>query len=136
LGAHKWRDRRLVEALAATGTTPLLLDADGVVLEAAWGNVFALEGALLVTPPTDGRLLPGVTRAALLDVAEEAGLAVTEAELPLERLAAADAIVVSSALAGALPAQLEGRRGDELGAAALARQLALAIGIAREPARA
>ncbi len=109
LGAHKWRDRRLLDALAHAlgGHTPLLLDGDGSVLEAAWGNVLALEGGTLVTPPTDGRLLPGVTRAALLrEAARALGLDVQEEHIGLDRLAAADAIVLSSALAAAVPAAL------------------------------
>ncbi len=48
---------------------PLLVDADGTVLEAAWGNVWVLEGDALLTPPADGRILPGVTRSLLLELA-------------------------------------------------------------------
>jgi para-aminobenzoate synthetase/4-amino-4-deoxychorismate lyase len=127
LGAHKWRDRRLLDALARGGATPLLLDGDGAVLEAAWGNVFALEGATLLTPPADGRLLPGVTRAAVLDAAEAAELHAVEAEISLARLAAADAILLSSALVGAVPAAFEDAAPDEVGAMALARRVARAL---------
>jgi para-aminobenzoate synthetase/4-amino-4-deoxychorismate lyase len=123
LGPCKWRDRRLLDALSRDDSTPLLLDGDGAVLEAAWGNVFALEGTTLVTPPADGRLLPGVTRAALLAAAPAAGLAAIEDELPLARLAAAEAIVVSSALAGAVPAALTGVAESVPGATALAGKL-------------
>jgi anthranilate/para-aminobenzoate synthase component I/branched-subunit amino acid aminotransferase/4-amino-4-deoxychorismate lyase len=124
LGAHKWHDRRLLDALAreAAGATPLLLDGDGAVLEAAWASVFVLEGERLTTPPADGRLLPGVTRAALLDAAEAYGLAPAEAPLTLERLVRADAILVTSALAGAVQATVEGHLGD-IGALALVRDL-------------
>ena len=41
LGAHKWRDRTLVDALTQT---PLLMDADGTVLEAGWANVLIRRG--------------------------------------------------------------------------------------------
>jgi para-aminobenzoate synthetase/4-amino-4-deoxychorismate lyase len=135
LGAHKWHDRRLVDSLArAGGATPLLLDADGAVLEAAWGNVLALEGDLIVTPPADGRLLPGVTRAALIAVASEAGaVAVVEEELPFDRLMAADGILLSSALAGALPACLPNRAAPPR-VHRLARGLGIAL--ARQPAAA
>ena len=46
LGAHKWRDRRLLDALTALrpGTVPLLVDTDGLVLEAAYANVWIAEG--------------------------------------------------------------------------------------------
>ena len=66
--AHKWRDRHLLDALArsARGTVPLLIDTDGVVLEAAYANVWVVEGGALLTPPANGRILPGDTRATLL----------------------------------------------------------------------
>jgi len=97
LGAHKWADRRLVDALAvALGAVPLLVDADGAVLEAAWASVWVQEGERLITPPADGRLLPGVTRAVLL--ADDSRC--FEEPVPLARLECADAIWVSSALRG------------------------------------
>jgi para-aminobenzoate synthetase/4-amino-4-deoxychorismate lyase len=105
LGPHKWRDRRLVDALTAAsdGAVPLLVDADGAALEAAWANVFA-RGAdgVLRTPPADGRILPGIRRAALL--AEGA----VEASLTLDDLEAACEIVLTSALR-AMPATLARR---------------------------
>jgi para-aminobenzoate synthetase/4-amino-4-deoxychorismate lyase len=116
LGQHKWLDRRLVDAAAARlGATPLIVEPDGEVLEAAWANVWALEGRRLLTPPADGRLLPGVTRARLL---EHAGLDAAEERLSLERLAGADAIVLTSALRLAVPAHLgpESPPDDEIAA--------------------
>jgi para-aminobenzoate synthetase/4-amino-4-deoxychorismate lyase len=101
LGEHKWADRRLVDAATRQlGATPLIVDTDGTVLEAAWGSVWALEGERLVTPPTDGRLLPGITRARLLRLAP----ACAEEPLTLERLGAADAVLVTSALRMAVSA--------------------------------
>ena len=38
-----------------------------LLLEANQSNLFALKGHTLVTPPLDGRLLPGVTRGALME---------------------------------------------------------------------
>ena len=60
LGPHKWLDRPQEEAWLA-------VDLDGAVLEAAWANVWieSADGSLL-TPPADGRILPGITRARLL----------------------------------------------------------------------
>jgi para-aminobenzoate synthetase/4-amino-4-deoxychorismate lyase len=104
LGAHKWRDRRLLDALAARVPTavPLLIDTDGLVLEAAYANVWIVERDTLITPLADGRILPGVTRAALL--ASES----TACEQPLElvRLERAEAIFLTSSIALQHPAKL------------------------------
>ena len=62
LGEHKWRDRRLLDALSADGTTPLILDADGTVLEAAWASVLIRRDGVLYTPREDGRILPSTSR--------------------------------------------------------------------------
>ena len=35
IGPYKWRDRRLIEALTADGSIPLILDAGDELLEAA-----------------------------------------------------------------------------------------------------
>jgi para-aminobenzoate synthetase/4-amino-4-deoxychorismate lyase len=104
LGAHKWADRRAIdEATQRLGATPLILDEDGSVLEAAWANVWVREGDRLVTPPADGRLLPGVTRARLLRTGPHAA----EEPLTLERLVAADVILLTSALRGDIEARLQ-----------------------------
>jgi para-aminobenzoate synthetase/4-amino-4-deoxychorismate lyase len=112
LGAHKWADRRAIDAATERlGATPLLVEPGGEVLEAAWGNVWALEGDRLVTPPADGRILPGVTRAHVLAVAGELGLRAVEERLSLERLRRADAMFVTSSLRLAVPACLAGEEG-------------------------
>jgi para-aminobenzoate synthetase / 4-amino-4-deoxychorismate lyase len=105
LGAHKWRDRRLLEALTALarGATPLLIDTDGCVLEAAYANVWIVEDEDLITPPADGRILPGTVRASLL--AGES--AAREEPIELERLVEADAVFLTSSISGRHPARLE-----------------------------
>ena len=124
LGAHKWADRRPLDAATERlGATPLVLDADGAVLEAAWGNVWALEGRRLVTPPADGRLLPGVTRARLLLIAPQLGFEAAEEALDVARLSAADAIVVTSAVRMAVAARLGAEPVDPHPAVAIAGAL-------------
>lgn len=107
LGEHKWADRRLVDA---GGPAVLLVDLDGAVLEAGWANVWALEGDALVTPPADGRLLAGIVRAAVPAALAGTGLQIGEEALSLERLRAADAVVLTSSVRLATPATLQGVR--------------------------
>ena len=94
LGAHKWRDRALVDALTQT---PLLLDEDGTVLEAGWANVLIRRGGNLLRPRADGRILAGTS---LPDA--------DEADLTLGDLRRADEILVSSSTTGVVPAVLAG----------------------------
>jgi para-aminobenzoate synthetase/4-amino-4-deoxychorismate lyase len=104
LGRHKWRDRELLEALAAhaPGTVPLLIDTDGLVLEAAHANVWIVEGSAVITPPADGRILPGVTRAALLAGEHLA----REEPIELERVVRADAVFLTSSISRRRAARL------------------------------
>jgi para-aminobenzoate synthetase / 4-amino-4-deoxychorismate lyase len=110
LGAHKWRDRRLLEDLERRlGAVPLLVDLDGDVLEAAHANVWVREGSTLITPPLDGRLLPGTVRARLL-ADPPAGHTAREEPVTVTRAAAADELLLSSSLRGLHPAALAGGR--------------------------
>lgn len=117
-GAHKWSDRRwLEEAEARLGTeVPLLVGADGTVLEAGRANLFVVEDGALATPPADGRILAGTARAATLEIAAELGIAAAERPLRLDDLRAADEVFLTSSVRGLRPARyLDGeelRRGE------------------------
>jgi para-aminobenzoate synthetase / 4-amino-4-deoxychorismate lyase len=105
IGGHKWSDRRLLDqAQAELGeAVPLVVDDDGTVLEVSRGNVFAVRGGALVTPPADGRILPGVARARVVDVAQAAGLPLEERAVSREELASADEVFVSGSVRGVEP---------------------------------
>jgi branched-subunit amino acid aminotransferase/4-amino-4-deoxychorismate lyase len=71
------------------------------VLEAAYANVFVVEGTHLVTPPLDGRQLPGTVRARVLALHPA-----REERLTLDRIAAADELLLASSIRGIHPARL------------------------------
>src|SRR3954462_13247265 len=102
IGAHKWADRRLLAGAEADAAPrlPLLLDDDGAVLEASRGNVFAVYEGVLCTPPADGRILPGVTRARVLLIATALGIPVREEPVALDRLAGATEVFLTGAIRG------------------------------------
>lgn len=129
LGPHKWRDREWLDGVAPNGRPPLLIDGDGMLLEAAFGNLFVERDGLLLTPPASGTLLPGVTRAALIEAARSAGVCVLEQPLTLDDALDAERLFVTSALAGVAPAVLDGARctGDPLRARELAQLLERAV---------
>ncbi len=106
IGSHKWSDRRLLDSLAGPGLAPLLVDSDGDVLEASLANVWLVERGKLVTPPADGRLLPGVTRAMLIALGPLNGLDVRVEPISLERVRAAAQVFLTSAVRHAVAATL------------------------------
>lgn len=110
LGEHKWADRRLLERAAAAalpGELPLLLDVDGSVLEASRASVFAIVGGRVVTPPTDGRILPSIARRQAIEVAIEAGIEIREEHLTLADLHSAEVFLTGS-VRGVEPASAVG----------------------------
>jgi len=112
LGPHKWADRSLVQDLERWHApfVPVLCDGDEV-LEATWANVLAVIGGRLCTPPLDGRILPGVTRRTLLDVAVDLGVPVAIGPLGAGQLVAAEAVLLTSAVRGLVWVRaIEGRR--------------------------
>jgi len=113
-GAHKWVDRRLLEALEhhVAPERPLFCDLDGSLLEGSRSNVFVVDAdGRLATPPVDGRLLPGITRATVIWIAGRLGLEVAAEEISLERLSRAAEVFVSGSVGGIEPVEsCDGRR--------------------------
>ena len=81
----------------------ILVDADGCVVEGALRNIFAVIGGTLATPPLSRGLLPGITRAAVLEIAERNDIPQAERDLPLTDLYRADEGFLTSSLAEILP---------------------------------
>ncbi len=91
------------QAQRAGAQEAILVDADGYVVEAAMRNVFAVISGAIVTPPLSRGLLPGVTRAAVLELAAQLNLPHAEQDLPLPTLLSAEECFLTSSLAELLP---------------------------------
>lgn len=107
LGAHKWADRRLLEqasAKLAPRSLPLLTEDDGTVLEVSRASVFLVRGDEIVTPPLDGRILPGIARRRVLEIAcAEEGIAASEEPLTMAGLADGEEVFIAGSLRGVEP---------------------------------
>lgn len=87
----------------------VLLDQDGNIAEAPTANAFAVVGGALWTPPLR-YVLPGITRATVISLASELGIAVREEPLPREAFLNADeAFLTSTSLPLAPIAQINDR---------------------------
>ncbi len=81
----------------------ILIDPDGCVVEGAMRNVFAVFEGALVTPPLSRGLLPGVTRATVLEIARARGILSHERDIPLTELYKAEEAFLTSSVAEIIP---------------------------------
>lgn len=98
--------------IAASGVElGVCVDRDGFVTEGLAYNIFCVIGGRLLTPPTTRDILPGVTRAVILELAAADGIPVAEQDFDSYQLASADEVFISSTLELAVPVtELDGRR--------------------------
>ena len=88
----------------------LYVTPDGFVTEGTTSNVFAVVRGALVTPPTDGTILGGVTRDRVLAAARRLGLRLRETSLAVDRLRRADEVFVTASTIEVLPVvRIDGR---------------------------
>jgi para-aminobenzoate synthetase / 4-amino-4-deoxychorismate lyase len=113
LGEHKWVDRTLLEDAGGdveTGMAALLLDGDGTILEASRASVFAVRKGVLLTSPTDGRILPGIARGRAIEICRAEDIDVREVELRLDDLLGADEVFLTGSVRGVEPVRsIDGR---------------------------
>ncbi|PVE23958.1 class IV aminotransferase [Microvirga sp. KLBC 81] len=90
----------LQDALDRGADDALLLAAGGQVACTSAGNIFIIEGERLLTPSLDNGVLPGITRALVLNVlALELGLIPQEVNLSKDSLFQADAVFLTNSVA-------------------------------------
>jgi para-aminobenzoate synthetase/4-amino-4-deoxychorismate lyase len=132
-GEHKLADRGWLERIEAIAgaARPLLVGPGGVLLETTRANVLIVRDGALRTPPLDGSILPGVTRAVALGLARAAGLEVAEVPVAVEELERCDAVLLSGSLRLLECCRVRrGAAGREV-AERLAEALAEDVGLAR-----
>jgi branched-chain amino acid aminotransferase len=88
----------LSHAKAAGADDAIFLDTAGHVSEATASNFFAVIDGTLVTPPLSCGVLPGITRAAVLEIAPTIGVAAAEREIEEPELAMASESFLTSSI--------------------------------------
>jgi branched-chain amino acid aminotransferase len=98
------------EAQAKRAAEPLMLNERGDVAEGASANVFIVSKGALVTPPLRDGILPGVTRALVLEQARALAIEVLEQSIRVPTLLGADEAFITSTLKEVMPvATVDGR---------------------------
>lgn len=68
--------------------------------EATWSNVFIYQMGKLITPPLESGCLPGVTRDRVIRLADELGITLIEATIPMDSLLQIEGAFLTSTLRG------------------------------------
>ena len=84
-------------AVAAGADEAVFVDA-GFVTECSASNLFAVIGGKLVTHPIGSKVLPGITRMVLLEIAEELGIEVDERGITEQEASWAQELFLTSTL--------------------------------------
>ncbi len=89
----------------------LMMDGDGHVLEGSSENLFFVRDGVIITPPKDAPILGGITRASVIQIAEEMGLKVEERLFGRDALYLADEVFLTGTAAEVTPVrEIDGRK--------------------------
>jgi len=89
----------------------ILISKDGYVTEGTASNVFIVKDGTLYTPPTDHKILPGITRKVIEAIAKAQQIPLKEQQIAAEMLTQADEIWLTSSTKEALAVtQLNGQK--------------------------
>jgi branched-chain amino acid aminotransferase len=97
------------EAVHAGYDEAIMLDTEGYVAEASGENIFIVKDGLLRTPPLTS-VLPGITRASILTIAQDLGIAVQDRRFSRDELYLADEAFLTGTAAEVTPIrEVDGR---------------------------
>lgn len=101
----------LLEAQRAGADDAILLDTEEHCSEAAASNLFVWTGSDLITPPVSCGALPGLTRAAVLELASGLRIPAVERAFGRDELLQAEEAFLTSSLRGVAPlVRVDGRQ--------------------------
>ena len=92
-----------IEGLQAGCVEALMLNHRDEVAECTGDNIFLVKSGCLITPATDAGILEGITRQAVIDLAQEAGMEVREPTIQLDDVYQADECFLTGSAAEVVP---------------------------------
>jgi D-alanine transaminase len=92
------------------GADDAILIRDGQLTETSAGNLYLISDGAILTPRADRRILHGITRGVVLELARAAGIPCRETDLPAAALNRAEEVWTSSSTKEVLPVtRIDGR---------------------------
>jgi len=92
-----------IDAIKAGTEEAIMLTYNGYVAECTGDNIFIITGGKLITPPSDVGALEGITREAVISLAEKIGIEFEEKMIKIEDLYAADEVFLTGTAAEIIP---------------------------------
>ena len=123
----------------AAGAFEAILVRDGIATEGASTNLLAVIDGAIRTHPADHRILPGVTREVVLELATELGVSASQAPLSVRELFGASELFLTGTTVDVMPVvQVDGRAigGHRPGPVARELHAALRARLVRDTTRA
>jgi len=88
----------------------ILLNTLGEVAEASTSNIFLVKRGIIITPPEESGLLPGITRGVVLELAPNLGLKAYNRRVSLDDLMGAEEAFLTNSLIEIMPVvEIDGR---------------------------
>lgn len=81
----------------------IALDSNGQISEGSGENIFVVRNGVIYTPQFVNAILPGITRASVIQLAKDAGMLVVETNLPREIIYLADEVFFTGTAAEISP---------------------------------
>jgi D-alanine transaminase len=83
------------QAAAEAGATDAVLVKDGIAIEGAHSNLWMVKDGVAITHPANEKILHGITRGLVLEIAPGAGVSVEERPMTLEEFREADEVFMT-----------------------------------------
>jgi len=115
--AARWKTLGYLDAVLAAGEAraagfdeALFRNTRGRIACAGTGNLFAVSGTRIVTPPLSEGVLAGIVRAELFSIAPTLGFGIEECPLAPDTFLGAEAVFLTNSLRGIAPVRAIGAR--------------------------
>jgi branched-chain amino acid aminotransferase len=92
-----------LEAIKADVDEAIMLNLNGTIAEGTGDNIFIIKQGEIVTPPATAGILMGITRKAVIDLARELKIPITEANISVHDLYNADEAFLTGTAAEIVP---------------------------------